>query len=57
MARVKTEVVSPPHIGDCVEIKTYVESNEPGFLRIDRGSILIPKKKIGTLIKQLKAWK
>ena len=57
VAKVKTEVVEVPWLEDTVAIKVTMESNEPGLIKIDKGSILIPKKKISTLIKQLKAWK
>jgi hypothetical protein len=57
LSNVKTEVVQCPYSEEMLEIRTTVESSQPGFIKIDKGSVRIPKKKIGTLIKQLKAWK
>ena len=57
MARVKTEVVQVPGLSDHVQIKVTKESDKPGFISINTGEVMIPKTKISTLIKQLKAWK
>ena len=57
MSKVKTEVIQCPGIPDRVTVRVVKESDEPGFISLNMGSVSIPKKKITTLIKQLKAWK